>query len=220
MVGNRERKVCESQIGTTESPGSPWNSSSILALKSCWIRCCRLTIRSSGPLRRSAVTSCGGVSSGRLTQALGAGLSTFGLWEFTVDREATVAAYALADRGGSDQCSCNGCRNFSVARNAVYPAAFLALLESLGIDSLKDGEVFHNARLGPGVHDYGGWFHFIGSLHRTGDFPVVDLTKDFQVWFLQASAPPLASLKGHHLVQVEFHATTVPWVLNEREAGT
>jgi hypothetical protein len=38
-----------------------------------------------------------------------------------------------------------------------------------------DGEVYHNARLASGLHDYGGWFHFVGALAMTGDFPVVEL---------------------------------------------
>ncbi|MGN6519872.1 MAG: hypothetical protein ACTHK2_10665 [Dokdonella sp.] len=145
-------------------------------------------------------------------------LSAFGEWEFTADREATLAAYARAPEGGSASCNCSGCRNFVAARNSVYPPAFLSFLQSLGIDSQKDGEVYHNARLSPRCHDYGGWFHFVGTLNKTGDFPVVAMSDNFEVWLLRRSAPALATLEGLPLVQVEFHASAVPWLLDEPEA--
>jgi hypothetical protein len=51
-----------------------------------------------------------------------------------------------------------------VARARAFPAEFLSLLDQLGIDPCKDAEVYRNARLAPGRHDYGGWYHFIGTL--------------------------------------------------------
>ena len=104
---------------------------------------------------------------------MGEFMSSFGDWEFTCDRQATLDSYARAAYGGADRCSCNGCRNFIVAPERAFPLEFLKFLDSLGIDSRKDGEVYHNARLATGLHDYGGWFHFVGKLLETGDFPVV-----------------------------------------------
>lgn len=143
---------------------------------------------------------------------------TFGSWTFTDDHEATLAAYARAAQGGSDECACVGCRNFAKARDRVYPPAFVSFLQSLGIDPCKDGEVHHFVRLGPGRHFYGGWFHFVGTLERSGDFPRVPMSDDFEVWLTGKGAPPLDSLKGLPLVGVEFQATAVPWVLDEEEA--
>lgn len=145
-------------------------------------------------------------------------LNTFGQWGFTSDRGATIVAYADAVHGGSDRCKCNGCRNFAAARSLVYPPAFLSLLESLGIDPRKDGEVYHNGQLAPGCHDYGGWFHFVGTLERTGDFPMVAMSEHFEVWLVSSHSPALAGLRGLPLVEVAFHATAVPWMLNEPEA--
>ena len=142
----------------------------------------------------------------------------FGEWQYTCDRAATIEAYAEATDAGADNCTCNGCRNWVEVRDRVFPVEFLALLESLGIDPRKDGEVYHNARLGPGQHDYGGWFHFIGSLDHTGDFPVADFGGGFSAWMQRKSAPELFALKGQQLVQLEFHATQVPWGLSEPEA--
>lgn len=72
-------------------------------------------------------------------------VSVFGEWEFSCDRQATMDAYARAIHGRSDVCVCNGCRNFVAARGQAYPHAFKELLDSLGIDSRKDGEVITTA---------------------------------------------------------------------------
>lgn len=144
-------------------------------------------------------------------------LSSFGEWRYTVDRDATILAYDRAERGGADTCDCAYCRNFRIARPHVFPEKFLRLLDQLGINPLKDGEVYHNGLLAPGRHDYCGWYHFIGTLVETGDFPVVQLGEGFTVWMCHASAPRLESLKDTSAVQLEFHAETVPWLLDEPE---
>jgi hypothetical protein len=99
-------------------------------------------------------------------------MAMFGEWEYTCDRASTIEAYARASAGGSDTCRCNTCRNFAAVRASVFPPSFLTVLDSLGIDPRKDGEVYHNARIEPGRHDYAGWFHFIGALDRDGKFPL------------------------------------------------
>jgi hypothetical protein len=144
-------------------------------------------------------------------------MPVFGEWVFTCDRQATVDAYARAERGQSGICACNGCRNWVCVRDRVYSRAFLAFLDSVGIDPHKDGEVYHTGPLAPGEHHYGGWFHFVGSLERTGDFPMVQMGPGFEVSLCRKCAPELASLKGLPLVQVEFQATKVPWGLAEAE---
>lgn len=145
-------------------------------------------------------------------------MATFGSWQYTCDRQATAAAYSRASRGDSSRCTCNGCRNFVAACSEVFPTQFLLFLETLGIDPTKDGEVYHNARLSPGTHHYGGWFHFVGTLDVTGDFPPVRVGEDFVVTLCHKSAPSLLELNGLSLVQLEFVASAVPWRLNEPEA--
>ena len=130
----------------------------------------------------------------------------------------TVKAYSSVDLGGAGACTYNGCRNFVVVRDRVFPARFISFLDSLGVDPCKDGEVCHNALLAPGQHDYGGWFHFVGSLDRTGDFAPVDFGDGFTAWLSRRGAPALPALKDLPLVQLEFHATHVPWGLSEPEA--
>ena len=145
-------------------------------------------------------------------------MATVGMWEFTNDRTATIDAYARIERGGSATCSCNGSRNFVAARDNVYPSEFIALLNTLGIDSRKDGEVYHNAQRSPDRHDYGGWFRFVGTLEKTGDFPVVSMGQGFSAWLRKKAAPALPGLDGLPLLEVEFHADSVPRVLTEPEA--
>ena len=145
-------------------------------------------------------------------------MSSFGEWKYTADRDATIIAYGRAERGGADTCDCANCRNFRVARARVFPNEFLTLLDRLGIDPVKDAEVYHNARLAPGRHDYGGWYHFMGTLDEAGDFPPVALGEGFTAWMCRASAPRLQGLEGAPVVQLEFQAETVPWLLDEPES--
>ncbi len=144
-------------------------------------------------------------------------MASFGQWSYSTDRNATERAYSKAEKGGADTCNCVPCRNFRKARTIAFPAAFLTLLDQLGIDPSKDGEVYHNGRNAPGRHDYAGWFHFVGELAETGDFAPVSLAEGFTAWMCRAGAPRLASLEGLAAVQLEFHAEGVPWLLNEPE---
>jgi hypothetical protein len=144
-------------------------------------------------------------------------MASFGEWKYRADRDATILAYSQTERGGVDTCDCAGCRNFRVARSDCFPPEFIELLGQLGIDPRKDAEVYHNARIGPGRHYYGGWYHFIGTLDKGGESALVDLGSDFSVWMCPASGPRLPSLKGKQVVQIEFDARAVPWRLAEPE---
>jgi hypothetical protein len=95
---------------------------------------------------------------------------------------------------------------------------FLALLDRLGIDPLKEAESYHNARLVSGRHDYGGWFHFVGTLDETTEFKQVGLGDGFSTWLSRADAPRLPGFADQKsLVQLEFHSEAVPWLLDEPE---
>ena len=144
-------------------------------------------------------------------------MAEFGQWKYIVDRDATMAAYAREPQGFTKKCGCADCRNFGLGRGRVFPPAFVTLLDQLGIDPEKEAEAYRNAQLAPGRHDYGGWYHFIGALEETGDFPPVDFGDGFTVWMSRAGGPKLASLKGASTVQLEFHSDAVPWLLDEPE---
>ena len=101
----------------------------------------------------------------------------------------------------------------------IHAAEVLHRLDSVGIDPAKDGEVFHTAQLAPGKHLFGGWFHFVGTLDVTGDFPPVRFGDEFSAWLCRKSAPNLSELDGLPLVQLEFSTSAVPWRLDEPEAN-
>jgi hypothetical protein len=141
----------------------------------------------------------------------------FAKTRYTVDRDATVAAYDRAEAGGADTCNCAGCRNFRLARATVFPQPFLVLLERLGIDPCKDGEIYHLDHAGPGRYAYGGWYHFVGTLVETSEEEAVDFGDGFTAWLCPASAPRLASFEGLQVVQLEISVDCVPWLLDDAE---
>lgn len=144
-------------------------------------------------------------------------MPSLGESRYTCDRVATADACRRATAGGSRTCACAGCRNFVAVGPRVFPAAFVELLDSLGIDPTKDAEVYHTARASAGLHIYGGWYHFVGALESTGDFSAVEFGEGFSASLHQAGSPRIETLEGQPVVQLEFHAERIPWVLNEPE---
>ena len=144
-------------------------------------------------------------------------MAQFGQWKYSADRDATIRAYAQEEKGFTQKCGCAECRNFSLVRGRVFPPAFLTVLSDLGIDPEKEAEVYRNACLAPGRHDYGGWYHFVGTLDEIGDFPPVDFGGGFAAWMCRSSAFRLPSLRAMNVVQLEFHSDAVPWLLDEPE---
>jgi len=128
------------------------------------------------------------------------------------DREATAAAYRNFPTGDADRCKCVYCRNFAAQRATVFPQAFRAFPDQLGIDPKKEGEVYDMA--GPfedRIRPAGGWFYFVGELIEKGEKLIQ--VGDFQYWF-QPSFPRPPAVFGKQVAAIEFSAQ-VPWVLDE-----
>lgn len=142
---------------------------------------------------------------------------SFGQWRYTVDRDATEAAYSRATQGDAQRCGCSHCRNFVAVRDLALPRQFRDLLVTLGIDASKEGEVYHEGRLGPGKHCYGGWYHFVGKRLSAGDFAPIEYPGGDIAYMSTAGAPHLSSFDGLPLVQVEFRLQNVPWAIAEEE---
>lgn len=138
-------------------------------------------------------------------------------WEFRSDRAETERAYSLAQQSGSEACGCETCRNYVSARDLVLPEPFVSFLRSVGIDPSKEGEAYHVAQIAPGKHHYAGWYHFVGDLKKTGDFPMIEAAPEFKYFLCRAQAPHLKPLDGLNLVEVGFEAQAVPWVINKPE---
>ena len=145
-------------------------------------------------------------------------MPSFGDSKFTVDRDATIDAYRRS-ADGLDACACSGCRNFRLARERVFPATFLTLLDELGVDFRKPVEVYQCGRIAPGRHAYGGWYNFVGTLDEGVDAPPVDLGRGFSAYLRRASGPRLPCLEGLPIVQLEFTSEEVPWLLDEPESA-
>ena len=128
-----------------------------------------------------------------------------------------MAAYNSVPRGDADRCACFSCRNFAVQRGGIYPPAFLALLDQLGIDPMKEGEVFDAAGVEDGrkLRHTGGWFHFVGELVEKGE--KLAQAGAFQYWF-QPSFPRPRAAFGDRVAAIEF-STQIPWVLDENPSG-
>ena len=128
------------------------------------------------------------------------------------DRERTAALYRAIPIGGADECGCLFCRNFAAQRDTVYPPAFKALAERLGIDPMKEGEVFECGPVGEGLHLYGGWFYLIGKLvipgERNTSYPP---QVEFEFFFTR-SGPKNLHFREDPVLAIEF-ATRIPWIL-------
>jgi hypothetical protein len=99
------------------------------------------------------------------------------------------------------------------------PERFVTFLKSVGIDPSKEAEAFHNARISKGKHHYGGWYHFVGQLLKTGDFPMTEAGPGFSYYLCRAHSPHLRAFEEHNLVEVGFVAESVPWIIDEDEPG-
>jgi hypothetical protein len=145
------------------------------------------------------------------------------------DREATAAAYSQVSQGWADRCTCQGCRNFVLQRDRIYPVEFRDLLSTLGINPAKEGEAVHDGPTGD-FHSYGGWFYLVGELLEKGETVVSVRVKDdsrgfhrvevlpsssaeFKYWFtLVAPKPP--AIFGPRVTALEF-CILLPWILQE-----
>lgn len=137
-----------------------------------------------------------------------------GGWRIDYDREATVRAYESCV-GAPEKCTTDECRNFILARDRAYPPEVIALLDRLGIDRRCEAELYHIARVAPGLHLYGGWFHFVGSLETAAD-SLERLGEDFLLWFRSDTTLVAESFARLPVVQLDF-TTVVPWVLDVPE---
>jgi hypothetical protein len=92
------------------------------------------------------------------------------------------------------------------------------LLDRLGIPLDREREVYHNCRLDSGLHSYGAWYHFVGSV-LSGErdcAPNVEFGP-ISVYFHARPALLPEAFAGLPVVQLEVVAE-VPWLSNIPEA--
>jgi hypothetical protein len=130
------------------------------------------------------------------------------------DRNATAAVYETLEHGNAEDCGCIFCKNFAIQRELVYPASFRALLEQLGIDPNKEGEIFECGPVEDGCHLYGGWFYFVGDMVTAGErnYNAPD-SPQFEFFFTSVG-PDAPAFRGRPRLTIEF-TVHVKWVLPE-----
>jgi len=138
----------------------------------------------------------------------------FGIWSIRVDHESTEQAYAHCTDVAA-ACACAPCRNFVAARQHAFPEPALALLAELGIDPCCEAEVYWQGREESGLHQYGGWFHFVGELEAEID-NIETVGQHAVLWFTRHVALVPAAFGDNPVIQLEF-VTAIPWVLDEPE---
>ena len=136
---------------------------------------------------------------------------------YQCDRAATEAAYRGLRNHKASRCSCPDCKNFFADSQSAFPKAFLSLLVDLGIDVDKEVEVYRAGRNPDGTHSYAGWFHFIGRLNESATIAPVELENGFTYYMCHPCGPRLKPFEGLEVVQVEFSAPAIPWVVAQEE---
>jgi hypothetical protein len=150
-----------------------------------------------------------------------------GRWNLKCDREATRVAYSSVLLGSPETCGCEDCLNLVAARNQAYPPEALAIFEQLGIDRTKEAETWRRYRDKSGLHHYGGFFHFVGSIesgkdaieivNEVGTFDLEKTRNYFEYGFTSNVHLLPESFAGKEVVQLEFQ-TRVSWVIEATES--
>ena len=133
-------------------------------------------------------------------------------WRLAVDPDSTRQVYRHMRAGGADSCSCMTCLNWVAGRRRFFPREAIRFFEGIGVDYRKEVEVYDLGRMQPGLHFYGGWFHFIGAIHAKSHGPI-RITSWFSISkFSRARDLADERFGSRPLVQIDF-AATVPWLL-------
>jgi hypothetical protein len=125
----------------------------------------------------------------------------------------TRAAYAAMKNSSAQRCGCPYCRNFLAQRSTIYPEGFRILLDQLGIDPEKDGEVYEGI-IGSSLVEYCGWFYFAGELVEAGE-RMTEAGVGFQYFFRRSHKPTMLADFGDEVLALEF-STRLPWVISEK----
>ena len=146
-------------------------------------------------------------------------MAAFGQWQFECDLEATRMAYARADQGGAESCTCNACRNFVAAKKPRFSKSVSRTLDNTG-HRLLEGR--RNISLRPtslpDTTTTAGGFILLVSYTLTGISEWSISGMDSLLGYARRAHQDSTTLESLPAVQLEFHAEAVPWVLFEPEA--
>ena len=128
------------------------------------------------------------------------------------DSVRTRTAYAAMKSLFAERCGCAYCRNFVAQRSTVYPEKFLQLLDQLGIDPEKEGDIHEFGPPGS-LMEYGGWFYVAGKLIEAGE-RMTDAASGFQYFFRRSHMPTALADFGNEVLALEF-LTRLRWVISD-----
>jgi hypothetical protein len=142
-------------------------------------------------------------------------------WKFLADVAETRAAYLSDMFKGAEACNCLHCQNLVSQREREYPLELCTFLESVGVNSFKEAEVWTSGKLEAGYCFNAGWWHFIGEVEQRGEseFPVSKNREgESRYWHIKIvpeyTVMKFKGLPESPIIQIEYY-TELPWVLNE-----
>jgi hypothetical protein len=139
----------------------------------------------------------------------------FGPWTIRGDKTATECCYQKMEGDSAERCTCDPCKNFDLVQKYAFPTEVLTLLHELGINCQKPFELSHYSRVPSGLHLYGGWFYFLGSIERGPTRSVERITPTFEIQLSQVEKAR-APFEESPCVQLDFYME-VPWRSNAPE---
>ena len=144
----------------------------------------------------------------------------FGPWVLRVDAVETSRCYRLMEATEprpESACDCEPCKNFALVDGEAYPADVTRVFDDLGIDRKQPFELSYYSRMPSGLHLYGGWHYFCGSVEKgpTSLSAPHRVSPTFEI-ALNPVDEPREPFPAHACVQLDFY-TEVPWRLNAQE---
>ena len=145
-----------------------------------------------------------------------------------IDAEATRRAYEGLRRT-DEKCRCDGCQNFPLAIGKALSEEGRRLFASMGVDPAKATEAYVNLARDEGTIFYGAWYHLFGRIERRvetvpdvtapewGEARLLHVSSLLYVFFRDGDSiiGREAAFGDAAIVQMEFVAWGVPWVLDE-----
>lgn len=151
-------------------------------------------------------------------------------WEFSVDVTTTQGIYNNILKGGAETCKCNDCNNYIAIRDRIFPEDVLKLFSELGIDYLKDSEIWHYGKSDDNLHIYGGCFHFIGTFSGQNCFvetnegshnlSLMPVSPSFSIGFSNPFSPTQSFFDHYdkeNIVEINIQFLA-PWIIDAEES--
>lgn len=139
-------------------------------------------------------------------------------WKLNVDFFNTQKLYTEIDSSAAELCNCTDCENFIDNRNNLYPTEVRTLLNELGVDYRKEGDIWKMTQEN-NLHRYSGCFYFVGNFkgknciqplnNYSSETILKTVTDNFSIGFCNCSYASISSKSNHNVIQIEFEENPV-----------